>query len=228
MMLWLIGVWIKNGLLNPDHIGNAIIEASDRLLRWSVLSVVSNFLARFGITLAVIVGDTTLLFVKHNRSSATKRNGALQNLNKEEADRPIWQLFVGYFLLILVFDPLIPNASVASLSSGTGDFFDPLAFRLYTIWLTVIVLLVSRFLSKFGGILADTNIGLFIIAIFAAEALFEVSVGEVPFVQMLAFYSNDVEWGIESSVIYYTQIISAFGATVLDWAIVKKRFQKPL
>jgi hypothetical protein len=147
---------------------------------------------------------------------------------QEQREKQTWHIIVGYFIAILIFiESFAMNIHAEGITDVEKD-----AYRAFVISVPMIttVILATRILSKLNIKLIGVNIGVFVVSVYVAEAIFLVSAGAGP----LVIFDNmgnpeKLEGNARAAVIIYGLIaISTFIAATVDWFVITRIMKKPL
>jgi len=143
-----------------------------------------------------------------------------------------WQILAGYFLLLILLLPTF-GLGVQSLhptftppsSLGYNDLLVSYGVLTYSIPLLTAVIFFARILSRLSVNIIESNIGVFIIAVFIAQLIFNVASRpeQLPFdiIDGLAIPSFDTKYVQGDFEIYFLCICAAVVGTVVDYFVFR-------
>lgn len=152
--------------------------------------------------------------------------------------KQVWHIYAGYFVLLLSLSPsmalyMADTESFEKMIRANYNISDEVeiesSFKLYIAMITSIpmlsmILLFTRVLSRIDLKILDTNIGVFVIAVFVSEAILIVAAGNNP-LSVLDNIANPVNTesnargGLE---MYGFIFVIAAIVTVLDWFVAER------
>ena len=202
-------------------------DMHEYFFNWKTGIIFLRAVGIIGVAILAAITSTALLFnlsilQGHEESIKSKWYWKPIIRHLVEPRKHLYQLLLGYLIAIIFLNPLAGRYIVEGqqiyeelgIKIEKVNFYQAMAISLPMITVT---LFFARYLSRIERVqIMGSNIGIFIVAIYMSQLIFDISLGTTPLDQFLNIIGDNAEHTQPAVEVYFMEIVTAFSAAVFD------------